>query len=122
MDTRKHMIIIKGEIRTSKVRMCKYNPDTKKTDVQFDNGKIYSYAYSNVEWIENPSILNPEMYRISKEGNDFYDVEAIYVFKGKYDTYWHVCFSDGKERDYSQGELDIRKSCLVQSQTRNVFE
>lgn len=122
MDTRKHMIIIKGEIKTSNVNMCKYNPTTKKADIEFDNGKIYSYAYSNVEWIENPNVLSPDMYQISKDGNDFYDVEVIYVFKGKYDTYWHVCFSDGKERDYSQGELDIRKSCLVQSQAKDLFE
>ncbi len=122
MNTRKHMIIIKGEIKTSEIRFCRYNANSQKMDVEFNNGKTYSYAYSNVEWLKEPIVLNPNMYRISREGREFFAIEAIYVFRSTYDSYWHICFGDGSERDYPQSELRIVESCLSQSQSANVFE
>ncbi|MBD5461243.1 MAG: AAA family ATPase, partial [Lachnospiraceae bacterium] len=122
MNARKHMIIIKGEIKTSEIRFCRYNAVTQKMEVEFVNGKKYAYAYSNVEWLKEPQVLNPSMYRISRAGHDFYDIEAIYIFRSKYDTYWHICFGDGSEKDYSQRELSIVESCLNQHHAENVFE
>lgn len=121
MDTRKHMIILKDKIRTSEVKFCEYNPVTKKMDIEFQNGKTYSYAYSNVEWLKEPNILNPNQYQISKSGRIFYYVEAIYVFQGSHDTYWHICFEGGSERDYLQSELNIVESCLKQDKAEDVF-
>lgn len=122
MNTRKHMIIIKGEIKTPEIRFCQYNANVQKMDVEFNNGKTYSYAYSNVEWLKEPIVLNPNIYRISRKGREFFGIEAIYVFRGTYDSYWHICFGDGSERDYRQSELGIVESCLNQSQAANVFE
>ena len=122
MNTRNNMIIIKGEIKTSKVISCTDNADKKRKDVKFDNGKIYSYSSCNVEWLKNPRVLNPNMYRISREGREFFDITAIYVFSNTYNSYWHICFVDGSERDYCQSELNIVESCLSQEQSVNVFE
>lgn len=122
MDARKHMIIIKGEIKTSEIQSCKYNSNTQKMDVKFSNGKTYSYAYSNVEWLKNPDVLNPDMYRISREKRKFFNIKSIYVFKGECTSYWHICFGDGSARDYRENDLDIVESCLVQEQAANVFE
>lgn len=122
MNTRENMVIIKGEIKTSDVRTCQYNSVSKKMDVEFNNGKKYSYAYSNVECLKEPQNLKPDMYRISRSGRDFFDIKEIYVFKGIHDTYWHICFADGSERDYCQSELKVVKSCLCQVQAKNVLE
>lgn len=122
MNTRYNMIIIKGEIKTSEIVSCWYNRDTKKWDVKFNKGKIYSYAYHNVEWLKEPRVLNTNMYRISREGREFFDITAIYVFRSTYEFYWHICFGDGSERDYRQNELHIVESCLSQIQSANVFE
>ena len=122
MNTRYNMIIIKGEIKTIEINSCTYNADTKNMDIKFNNGKTYSYAYSNVEWIKEPKVLNPNMYCISREGREFFNITAIYVFRSTYDSYWHICFGDGSERDYRQSELNIVESCLSQSQSANVFE
>ena len=122
MNSRKHMIIIKGEIKTSEIKCCQYNPNTYKMDVEFNNGKKYSYSYSNVEWIKDPQILNPNMYRIIRAGRDLFNVQAIYVFSARYDTYYHICFEDGRERDYLRNELKIVESCLSNPHERNVFE
>ncbi len=122
MNTRYNMIIIKGEIKTSEIMSCQYNGDTKKWDVKFNNGKTYSYGYLNVEKLKDPVVLNPNMYRISREGREFFDVTAIYVFRSIYNSYWHICFGNGGERDYCQSDLNIVESCLSQSQAANVFE
>ena len=76
----------------------------------------------NVEKLTEPEVLNPNMYRISREGREFFDVKAIYVFRSRYESYWHICFGNGSERDYHRSELNIVESCLTQSQSSNVFE
>ena len=116
------MVIIKGEIKTSEIMSCGYNRNTQKWDVKFNNGKTYSYAYLNVEKLTDPEVLNPNMYRISREGREFFDVNAIYVFRSGSESYWHICFGDGSERDYRRNDLHIIESCLTQSQSSNVFE
>ena len=116
------MVIIKGEIKTSEIMSCGYNRNTQKWDVKFNNGKTYSYAYLNVEKLTDPEVLNPNMYRISREGREFFDVNAIYVFRSRYESYWHICFGNGSERDYRRNDLHIIESCLAQSQSSNVFE
>lgn len=81
MNTRYYMVIIKGEIKTSEIMSCVYNRDNQKWDVKFNNGRIYSYAYLNVEKLTKPDVLNPDMYRISREGREFFDIKDIYVFR-----------------------------------------
>lgn len=116
------MIIIKGEIKTSQVVSCKYNPITKKMEVMFDNGRTYSYIYSNVEWLKEPQTLDSNMYQISRAGREFFDIKKIYIFTGMFNRYWHICFKDGSERDYLQNELKVIESCLNHSKSREVFE
>ena len=113
MNTRCYMVIIKGEIKTAEIMSCGYNRNTKKWDVKFNNGKTYSYAYLNVEKLTDPEVLNPNMYRISREGREFFDVNAIYVFRSGSESYWHICFGDGSERDYRRSDLHIIESSQV---------
>lgn len=122
MNARKNMIIIKGEIKTPEIRSCQYNAGTQKMDVEFTNGRKYPYAYSSVEWLKEPMVLNPALYRISREEREFFNIEAIYVFKGMHDVYWHICFEGGSERDYRQNELRIVESCLSQKRASDVFK
>ena len=122
MDARYNMVIIKGEIKTSEIMSCVYDRDTQKWTVKFNNGKIYPYAYLNVEMLTEPDILEPRMYRISRDGRKFFDVKAIYVFRSTYEAYWHICFGNGSERDYRQSDLEIAESCLNQSKSSDVFE
>lgn len=116
------MVIIKGEIKTSEIMSCVYNRNTKKWDVKFNTGKTYSYAYLNVEKLTEPDVLNPNMYRISRDGREFFNIKAIYVFRSTYESYWHICFGNGSERDYRRSDLNIIESCLNQGQSSNVFE
>lgn len=122
MDTLRYMVIIKGVIKTSEIKSCDYNRNTQKWDVKFKKGKKYSYIFSNVEILINPVVLNPNMYRISIEGREFFNVMSIYEFRSKNNSYWHICFDNGCEKDYRRSDLHIVESCLTQSQSSNVFE
>lgn len=123
MNTKHNLILIKGEVKTSEIMSCEYNKETQKWDVTFNNGKTYSYANENVEKLTEPESLNPNMYRISREGRKFFDIKEIYVFKSRQGLYWwHICFGNGREGDYPKSDLDITESCLMQSQSANVFE
>lgn len=123
MNTKTNMIIIKDKIKTRDIASCNYNPNTKKWDVVFQgDSRVFHYGYLNVEWIKEPKILNPKFFRVSRAGKDFFDIQAIYVFCGNGMAYWHICFRDGSERDYKQNELNISKSCLIDSHSYNVFE
>lgn len=122
MNTKHNLILIKGEVKTSEIMSCEYNKETQKWDVTFNNGKTYSYANENVEKLTEPESLNPNMYRISREGRKFFDIKEIYVFKSSQGLYWHICFGNGREGDYPKSDLDITESCLMQSQSANVFE
>ncbi len=121
MNTRKQMLIAKGKIITSDVKFCNYNKSTGKWDIVFNCGKKFSYAYNNVSFLENPEILNPALHKIEHLGKELFDIAAIYVFKDDYHAYWHICFSNGSERDYREEDIGIVKSCLSESEAKNVF-
>jgi len=122
MNSKKYMIIVHGEIQTSEIKCCIYNTTTRKWDVEYNNGKKYSYNYPSIEKLRDPDVLNPNLYHIIKDGTTFYDVTGIYVFKSGYRKYWHICFGNGQERDYTENELNIVESCLKGKKERDVFE
>lgn len=123
MNTKYNMIIIKGEIRTAEVLSCSYNADTNKWAVTFNNEKTYTYIFDNVEKLTDPNVLNPNMYRISRNGHELFHMKDIREFKSKLqnEIYWHICFDNGKEKDYRKRDLHIVESCLNQKQSADVF-
>lgn len=122
MDTCKYMILKNGEDITSDVTFCKYNSQTKKYDVTFKNGKIYSCSYQTIEWLQAPDVLNPALVHITHGDLELFNIQAIYVFKALVTNYWRVRFSNSSERSYDQCELKIVKSCLSDTVAGNCFE
>ena len=84
MDTKKHMIIVNGVIRTKEIKSCRYNSTTKKKDVIFHNNTMcYSYAYDNVVWLKEPKIINHNMYKFYRNGSELNSINTVYVFSDK---------------------------------------
>lgn len=122
MNTRRNLIIVRGKIKTAEIRSCTYNNITHTWDIIFNNSnKIFSYAWDNVEWLKEPQVVNPNLYKITYEGRELYNIDAIYVFQSKYYFYLHILFKNGVEHSYKENELNIVKSCLSNEQERNVF-
>lgn len=118
MNQRKYLILLKGEDKTRDIQFCQYNSQTQKYDVTFSDGKVYHYAYYNIEWLRNPQALNPALYRISKEEKVFNNIQAIWAFQGNQE-WWHIVYDSGYEKTYRRYELNIEKSCLDNKQVRD---
>lgn len=121
MDAKNEMIIIKGEIKTSDVQSCKYNNATNKWDVEYNSGRVYSYGKHNVKVLDNPVELNPKLYKIVKDGRDFYNIDKIYKFSDSNTSYYHICFKNGFDRDYCESDLKITESCFNDESSVNIF-
>ncbi len=123
MNPKRNLIIIKGEIKTTEIKSCAYNPNTRKWDVMYYNSdKIFSYAYNNVEWLREPQVMNPNILKISRGGRELFDIDEIFIFRNQYDNYWYICFKDGSARSYKGYELEVVVSCLSDDKANNVFE
>lgn len=122
MDTRKEMIVIQGVIKTCKVALCEYNREMYSWNVWYNDGRFSIYRYDEVEKLTNPKVLNPVEYRISRNGKEFFNIEEIYVFNGREEEYWHICFKKEIQGDYFRRDLSIDKSILSQGNEANKFE
>ena len=121
MNTRNNMVIAKGKIVTSDIKFCKYNEQTRKYDIVFNNGKQFSYNFNNVVFLKDPEVLNVSLYKVEHLGKELFDISAIYLFRHNYNAYWHICFNNGSERDYNESDLHIVKSCLSSAESQSVF-
>ena len=121
LNLKKNMLIANDKIITSDVDSWKYNNQTHKYDITFKNGAIYHYNYTNVELLKDPQVLNPVLYKISRNGREFFGITALYLFSSSFRKYLHICFENGTERDYNVAELNITESCLSDSDSKNVF-
>lgn len=122
MDTRKEMIVIQGVIKTCKVALCEYNREMYSWNVWYNDGRFSIYRYDEVEKLTNPKVLNPVEYRISRNGKEFFNIEEIYVFNGREEEYWHICFKKEIQGDYFRRDLSIDKSILSQGNEANKFQ
>lgn len=122
MDARATMIIAKGKPITSDVIKCSYDKFSYKWNITFNNGKTFRYNAQNVKILDNPTILNPKNYEVSRNGKYFYNITAIFSFKDLETEYWHICFANGYEKDYITNELQITKSVLDSKYANQVFE
>lgn len=122
IDPTREMIVIKGEIKTSSVQSCIYNKNTKKWDVTFNNDKMFSYAYSNVEKMRNPSVLDLQKVRLTEGEKPLYEVKAVHVFSNGSEKYYHVTFENGYKRDFTNGEIQVRKSVFKTEKNKDVWD
>ena len=122
MDTKRFMIVVKGEIKTNQIISCTPNSATRKYDITFDNGSTYSYAMQNVLFMKDPKILKPEDYLIETPDRKYlFDINWIYEFVGGGDIYWHLVFNDF-ELDYRKSDLAIRENCLKDKKSDETFQ
>ncbi len=114
------MIVIKGEIKTSSVKSCLYNPSTQKWDVTFSNGKTFPYAYYNVEKLRSPETLNLSEYSMQVNGQTLGGVKEVYAFQGQ-NWYYHVVFDKGYYKDYCGNEVTLVKSAFKTKKSKDLW-
>ncbi|MFH5837175.1 AAA domain-containing protein [Proteiniclasticum sp. C24MP] len=122
MDTSQHLILCKDKDITENVRYCAYNPETKKYDVTFKNGKVYHYNFQSVEWMRNPKIIDHQWISIRYKERELFNIHRIHEFSGKSGRYWFVQYGDGSGRSFHKRHLEISVSCLNNEDTRSSLE
>lgn len=122
MNTSQNLILYKNKDITDNISYCVYNPNTKKYDVTFKNGKVYNYNFLSIEWIRNPKTIDHQWLSIRNGERELFNVDKIYEFSSASSRYWHVLFTDGSGRSYNKRHLDITVSCLDNEDTRSSLE
>ncbi len=120
MDERKHLILLKGKIKTKEIQFIKPNEQGRGYDVTFELGGSYTYGFSSVIWIREPAVKNPALYRVSVNGKSLDRITGIYVF-GEKEEYWHITTANGYDRTWKREELQIETSCLSRETVKDRF-
>lgn len=121
-NTCKNMVVVKNEIRTPEITYYHHNKKKNKVEIRYKTEQIYEYSSNSVELLKKPRILNGELYRICAAGQLLFNVEAIYIFRGKSDYYLHICFMDDTSADYRRSEVTIERSLVSFGRYIEVFD
>jgi len=119
MDKNNLLILGNGKDITADIESCEYCPSTKKYNITLNKGKIYSYNYTSIEWVENPEAINPANVRIKHAGKELFQIQAIFVFHAKATDYWRISSSNDGEKTYKLQDLSVAYSCLGEKETQN---
>ncbi|MEG2946797.1 MAG: AAA domain-containing protein [Bacteroidales bacterium] len=123
INATENFILIDNKIKTFQIERCWFDQTTDRYNVLFaGNPTMYSYRKERVVWIKEPQQLDPNDYQIIKEGRVLSNIKSISLFNTGTQKYWHLRFCNNKEYTYSEEQLEISKSCLATSPSKNVFE
>lgn len=116
MNTERNLILIKGKDKTEEVTYCSYYGG--KYEVQFNNNKVYSYNYNNLQWIKDPTEFNPETTILYENNQPISGVVKIL----KFEKYIKVFFKTGFKKLCHENSVVIEESCLKNTASNNCFD
>lgn len=118
MNIEKNLIFIKGEDKTDKVEYCKYNSFTKKYDVTFSGGAMFSYNYNNIIWIRDAKDINIDNKVVYINDKPLVTVKKVISFG----DYIRVIHRNGYNELYKRNDITIEESCLKNPKANNCFQ
>lgn len=119
MDSNRHLILNNGKDITDKVKFCKYNTNTHKYEIAFQNNITYYYNYNSIQWIQESEALDPALVHISRGDRVFFNIQSVSIFHASSTDYWRICFCDGSGRTYDRKNLKVTNSCLSGEETKS---
>ena len=120
MNLQNHFILINGVDKTYQVESIRL--DGYKYAIKFQNtDKVYPYSTEKVIWITNPTPINFEDCYIFVNCKKEKNIQEIRLFTQNNIKYYALTYGSGFVKHYSEGEIDIRRSCLTGNAT-NVFD
>ena len=117
------LLIIKGENKTQSVYSYNYNPNTKKWDIRFNNGKLYSYSYNNVVVLKYSEQIPFENIQVLFNGQKLNNIKRIWSFKDKRSIYeyWKIQYQNGFEVVYNRNRLEVINDCRIVKNSSDIF-
>lgn len=120
IDTSENLIIIKGQIKTAEIESCQNN-NGNYSIIFRNSSSVYSYKEENVIWLTHPDKPDPANYQIATQRRILSNIETLSIFKSDSESYWHIRFQNGKEHDYKGKDLQITRSCLAETCSKDIF-
>lgn len=120
IDTSENLIIIKGQIKTAEIESCQNN-NGNYSIIFRNSSSVYSYKEENVIWLTHPDKPDPANYQIATQRRILSNIETLSIFKSDSESYWHIRFQNGKEYDHKGKDLQITRSCLAETCSKDIF-
>lgn len=122
MNPKKYMFIIKGDIKDD-VASYRYDRKDKRMMITYQSGKSYSYAYSNVKMLSDPSLIAGEKYLFSKaSGIRLNNIKEVYVFTDSFAYYYRIYFENGSYKSYKSSDLIITENLIKDKDVVGLFD
>lgn len=124
LDPRENMVVIDGVIKTVEIHSIQLNERGDKYNILFKSAKYkcYSYSHNKVAWLTNPILFDPQDCHTYYRGKLLQKITYIAAFKNYFHTYWFFAFADGTVFSCYDGDITLKKSCLVDRQSKSIFE
>lgn len=120
IDTSENLIIIKGQIKTAEIESCQNN-NGNYSIIFRNSSSVYSYKEENVIWLTHPDKPDPADYQIATKERTLSNIKTLSIFKSNSESYWHIRFQNGREYDYKGKDLQITRSCLAETCSKDIF-
>jgi len=123
MDISRDFIVIKDEYK-SNIESIRLN-DKGVYEIKYKgDGRVFPYKYNDVVWLRWKDAIkhNPSLIKAYRQSRELTNIIDIYSFNQGEKTHWRIKFSDGSERNYMHGDLQIQETCLSDDIAKNAFE
>ncbi len=118
MDTRKRLIIIKGEDQTEKVASLRFNNGKYEIVYTSKPNKTYSFNACNVEVLPLQGYIDPAQVIVKANGKTIADIDGILDFG----LYYRMIRSGKKDMLFHKSDVQLETNCLADSKNREVFD
>lgn len=122
MRLREEMVLIDKKIVTPQLSYCIYNKEHNVYNIKFKNATRYlGYSPYRVVYLNKPIKINCNSIKIFFNGKGLTNIIDITRFDHLNEHYYHICFSNGSEKDYLGSKLNILESTASDNELKNVF-
>ncbi|MBO7202736.1 MAG: DUF2726 domain-containing protein [Paludibacteraceae bacterium] len=124
LNPRENMVVINGIIKTVEIHSINISNRGDKYNILFkgSKNKWYSYSRNNVLWLTNPNIYDPTSYNVYHQNKKQQGISYIAAFKSGSQIYWFLEYTSRKMIFECGKEIIIKRSCLSDQQSKNIFK
>lgn len=111
-----YLILLKGKDETKKIRSL--NAIGDKIEVTFANGKLYSYARSNVDIYQDPILISSDQAITLVDGKRIDNMKQAQVFK----HHVRIIYNSLEPEIFEKNRIKFICSCLMEQKSKDCFE
>lgn len=111
------LILVKNEDKTRNIESCSYS--NGKFHIKFyNNQKVFSYRKNNVNWYQNPQVIDTNKFIIYETDLPITGAKMILNFG----AYFRVIFNNGFNKIYPSSVISLEETVLTSESKREVLD